>query len=470
MTELLHFMLPELGLTSLIFILLFLRISGRMEASGAVCGLMNILYPLLGLLMVFAGPSEGTMFGGMMVSSRLIAFEKLLLLAGAWIVSLSATPWMKGHRHPAEFHMLMLSSLLGMFFMLSAGDLLIFYLALELSSIPLAALCNFDLDRRTSGEAAMKMIFSSALASGILLFGISLIYGTCGTLSFSALPFVLDGSPLQLTAFLLVFTGFAFKLSVVPFHFWTADVYEGAPVPVTAFLSVISKGSMAFVFVNLLYTAFGALSDTWYAAVTFFAVLSMTVGNLFAIRQENLKRLLAFSSIAQIGYLLIGISGSSAEGMSSVIYFVLVYVFSNLAAFTVLTAVSASTSRETVSGLRGFHSTNPMLAWVMALALFSLAGIPPTAGFFGKFFLLTAGAAKWNTPVLVLAALNMIVSLYYYLRIIRAMFMEVSDEPAIRLSPLPAVKLALLLCVAGILVTGFYAPAYEWIRSLSFGM
>ena len=196
----------------------------------------------------------------------------------------------------------------------------------------------------------------------------------------------------------------------------------------------------------------------------------MTLGNLFAIRQDNLKRFLAFSSIAQVGYLLIGISGSSVDGMTSVIYFVLVYIFSNLAAFTVLTAVTASSSRDTISGLRGFHASNPMLAWVMALALFSLAGIPPTAGFFGKFFLLTAGAGKWNAPVLIIAALNMVVSLYYYLRVVRAMFMESTDEPMIRLQPLPAVRLALLLCVAGILVLGFYSPAYEWIRSLSFGM
>ncbi|MFM2136380.1 MAG: hypothetical protein RL021_1780, partial [Bacteroidota bacterium] len=241
MIDMLYFMLPELGLTFLLFLLLMVRISGKWEGSGQVCGWMNALLPLLGILLLFAGPSEGVQFGGMMVSSRLIFYEKLLLLSGTWIVSLLATPWLKGHRHPAEFHMLLLSSLMGMFFLLSSGDILLFFLALELSSIPLATLCNFDLEKRISGEAAMKMIFSSALASGILLFGISLLYGATGTLSLAALPGLMGGSPLEVTAFLFIFVGFAFKLSVVPFHFWTADVYEGSPAPVTAFLSVISK-------------------------------------------------------------------------------------------------------------------------------------------------------------------------------------------------------------------------------------
>jgi NADH-quinone oxidoreductase subunit N len=359
---------------------------------------------------------------------------------------------------------------MGLFFLLSSGHFLLFYLALELAAIPLAALCNFDLEKRISGESAMKMIFSSALSSGILLFGISLLYGATGTLLFSQLPSLMDGSPLVIMAFLMIFTGFAFKLSVVPFHFWTADVYEGAPSPVTAFLSVVSKGAMAFVFVTVLYTLFSGMATIWYSAITVLAVISMTFGNLFAIRQNNLKRFLAFSSIAQVGYLLIGMSGSSVDGMTSVIYFVLVYIFSNLAAFTVITLIAAATSRERIDELKGLHASNPLMAWVLALALFSLAGIPPTAGFFGKFFLITAGAAKWNSPVLIIAALNMVVSLYYYLRVIRAMFMEKSDDPMIRLTPGTSVQVALVICVSGILLLGFYSPAYDWIRSVSFGM
>ena len=463
-------MLPELGLTVLLFLLLFIKISGKMELAGQVCSTMNILYPALMLLMYFAGPADGTIFGGMMVSSKLIWLEKLLLLFATWVISLLAAPWLKGHRHAAEFHMLLASTLMGLFFLLSSGHFLLFYLALELAAIPLAALCNFDLEKRISGESAMKMIFSSALSSGIFLFGISLLYGATGTLLFSQLPSLMDGSPLVIMAFLMIFTGFAFKLSVVPFHFWTADVYEGAPSPVTAFLSVVSKGAMAFVFVTVLYTLFSGMATIWYSAITVLAVISMTFGNLFAIRQNNLKRFLAFSSIAQVGYLLIGMSGSSVDGMTSVIYFVLVYIFSNLAAFTVITLIAAATSRERIDELKGLHASNPLMAWVLALALFSLAGIPPTAGFFGKFFLITAGAAKWNSPVLIIAALNMVVSLYYYLRVIRAMFMEKSDDPMIRLTPGTSVQVALVICVSGILLLGFYSPAYDWIRSVSFGM
>ncbi|MFM9050772.1 MAG: NADH-quinone oxidoreductase subunit N [Bacteroidota bacterium] len=470
MDHLLKFLLPEMGLTVLLFSLLFVRIAGRLEKTGQIGFLMNFAYPLLGLLMVFNGPVEGSLFGNMLHVTSLIHYEKLILLLAVWLISLQSEPWLSGHKHPAEFHMLVISVLMGMFFLLSSGNLLIFYLALELSSIPLATLCNFDLDKRVSGEAAMKMILSSAFSSAILLFGISLFYGATGTLSLSELSASLDGSPLQLTAFLLVLTGFAFKLSVVPFHFWTAEVYEGSPVPVTAFLSVVSKGVMAFAFVSVLYTVFSPLEDVWYAAITFLAVLTMTFGNLFAIRQQNIKRLLAFSSIAQMGYVLIGISGTSQQGMASVIFFMLVYLFSNIAAFGVVTLVVTASSRESIDELKGFRSTNPGLAWILALAFFSLAGIPPTAGFFGKFFLLTAGAARWNTPVLVIAALNMVVSLYYYLRVIRAMFMDAPVETPIHSISAPfAVRISLFICIVGMLTLGFYSPAYEWIRSISFG-
>ena len=463
-------MLPELGLVAILFTLLLVKISGMMERTGQVANLMNILLPLLGVLMLISGPSQGSIFGGMMVSSSLVHYEKIILLLGVWLISLQSSPWLKGHKHAAEFYMLVVAVLTGMFFLLSSGDFLLFYLALELTAIPLAALCNFDLEKSSSGEAAMKMIFSSAFSSGLLLFGISMFYGTTGTLNFAKLPELMDGSGLQLMSFLLIFTGFAFKLSLVPFHFWTADVYEGSPLPVTAFLSVISKGVMAFVLVNVLYTLFHSFASNWYDLLTVLAVVSMTFGNLMAIRQQNLKRLLAFSSIAQVGYLMLGISGSSAEGMTAVVYFILIYIFSNLAAFGVIGLVTAGTSRENIDGLKGFYSSNPLLSWVLALALFSLAGIPPTSGFFGKFFLLTASASKWNSPVLIIAALNMVISLYYYLRIIRAIFMDAAIDPMIRLRPSATVQLSLFICVSGILLLGFYPAVYEWIRMISFGI
>src|SRR5678816_2847391 len=206
-----------------------------------------------------------------------------------------------------------------MFFMISSGNLLLFYLGLELSTIPLAALSNFDLDKRTSSEAAMKFIISSAFSAGLLLMGISFMYGTTGTISFIEIPQQLDGGTLQIFSFILLLAGFAFKISVVPFHLWTADVYEGSPVAVTSYLSVISKGAVLFVFVSVLYNMFKPLAELWYNMLFLLSVLTIVIGNLFAIRQNNIKRFLAFSSIAQIGFILVGITGTSQLGATSVI-------------------------------------------------------------------------------------------------------------------------------------------------------
>jgi NADH-quinone oxidoreductase subunit N len=422
------------------------------------------------LVFGFIGNREGVLFNEMFRTSSLMALEKNILNLGMLIISLQSWSWLKGHKHTPEFYMLLLSTMLGMFFMISGGNLLMFYLGLELSTIPLAAAANFDLTKRRSSEAAMKLIFSSAFASALLLFGISMIYGTTGTLTFSQLPQHITGDPLQLFAFILVLAGFGFKISVVPFHLWTADVYEGAPVAVTSFLSVISKGAVLFVFVSVLYTVFRPIAGVWYLMFFILSLLTIFVGNLFAIRQNNFKRFLAFSSIAQIGFILIGIGGSSQEGMSAVVYFVLIYVFSNLAAFGVVSVVSAATGKESISDYKGFYKTNPVLSWVLTIALFSLAGVPPTAGFFGKYFLLFAGAAKGNYWLISIAALNLVISFYYYLRIVKAIFMDSNAEPIERINIPLFPRLALYACMAGVIVIGFVSWIYEYIHSLSYGL
>ncbi len=376
------------------------------------------------------GIRDGILFDEMFKTNHLIVTEKNILSLGTHIiVSLQSYSWLKNNKHVLEFYILLLSTLLGMFFMISAGNLLMFYLGLELSSIPLAALANFDLEKRKSSEAAFKFIISSAFASGLLLFGISLVYGTTGTLTLSALPEHLYGSPLQIFAFILLISGFGFKISAVPFHLWTADVYEGSPVTVTSYFSVISKGSVLFVFVTVLYTAFKPYAITWYNILFVLSVLTMVIGNLFAIRQNNLKRFLAFSSIAQVGFILVGISGQSQTGSASVVYFVLIYTFSNLGAFGVISLVSALAGKENMEDYKAFYKTNPVLSWVLAISLFSLAGIPPTAGFFGKFFLIMAGAGQGNYLLITIAALNMVISLYYYLKIVKAIFMDSNENP-----------------------------------------
>ncbi|MDB5281419.1 MAG: dehydrogenase subunit [Bacteroidota bacterium] len=460
----------EMALTLIIFILLFLKI-GDKTSNASIIRIANALLIISFGLCFLPGKNE-VLFSGMFRRTPLLVLEKGVLLVATIIISLSSFQWLKNHKHLPEFYMLLLSSLLGMFFMMSSGNLLMFYLGLELSTIPLAALCNFDLDKKISSEAAMKMILSSAFSSGILLFGISMIYGTTGYLDYTAISTSLSGTPLQVFAFILIFTGFAFKLSVVPFHLWTADVYEGSPIAVTAFLSVVSKGSMAFVFITSLYWVFGSLSTTWYYMLAFTAVITMVVGNLFALRQSNLKRFLAFSSIAQVGYLLIGISGFSnmSLGIGSVVYFILIYVFSNLAAFAVISVISSLTGKETIEDYKGLYKSNPTLALVMALSLFSLAGIPPTAGFFGKLFLLTSGAGMNNWPLIIIASLNLIISLYYYLRIIRAMFIDESQEPMVKLSFSSGEILAFMLCAGGILSVGFLKGLFEMIFNVSSGL
>src|SRR5688572_10095203 len=459
-------MKQELVITFIIFVLLFVKLSNKETKNETLVNFVNILLTL-NLISGFFIIREGNLFGDMFHTSDLLTFEKNLLNLGTLIISLQSYNWLKEHKHVVEFYILLLSTLLGMFFMISSNNLLMFYLALELSTIPLAALANFDLEKRRSSEAAFKMIISSAFSSGLLLFGISMLYGSTGTLNFTELPAHLNGNPLQIFSFILLVAGFGFKISAVPFHLWTADVYEGSPVAVTSYLSVISKGAILFVMVSVMYSVFGPpLQASWYNMLFIISVLTMIIGNLFALRQQNMKRFLAFSSIAQVGFILVGLTGDLQAGSSSVIYFVLVYIFSNLGAFGVVSLVSAVTGRENMDDYKGFYKNNPVLAWVLAISLFSLAGIPPTAGFFGKFFLLLSGAGNGNYLLISIAALNMVVSLYYYLKIIRVMFMDANDTPMEKIQSGFAPKLAMAICVGGIIVTGLTSGAYQYIYSL----
>lgn len=455
----------ELLIIVLIFLLLIIKIGSRERTNESLMIIINFLL-LINFLHGFIMVSEGSLFSNMFRTNKLIILEKNILNLATLIISMQSWAWLKTHKHLLEFYMLTLSTLLGMFFMISSGNLLMFYLGLELSTIPLAAMANFDLEKRQSSEAAMKLIISSAFSSALLLFGISMLYGTTGTIDFAQIPLHLTGSDLQIFAFILLFAGFAFKISVVPFHFWTADVYEGAPVAVTSYLSVVSKAAVLFVLIPFLYIVFKPFGGIWYNILVLLSIITIIIGNLFAIRQNNLKRLLAFSSISQIGFILVGISGSSQAGIASAIYFVLIYTFSNLAAFGVLSVVSATTGKETITDYRAFYKTNPILSWVLTIALFSLAGVPPTAGFFGKFFLLLAGAGKGNYLLITIAALNMVISFYYYLRIVKAIFMDENSTPIPKIRVPKVISLALYICIAGILFSGIASSVYAYIYSL----
>jgi NADH-quinone oxidoreductase subunit N len=465
LNDFLLLMKSELVLAFILFLLLIIKVGAEVKNERLVA-LIQIL--LLGnFIYGFFFIESGSLFGGMYTTNGLIAFQKSILSLGIYLISLLFSDWLKKSEHLIEFFILLLSAVLGMFFLISSGSLLMFYLSLELATIPVAAMANFDLHKKISSEASMKMILSSALSSGVLLFGISLIYGATGTINFAEIPALLDGTGLQILAFVFLFTAFAFKLSIVPFHLWTADVYEGSPIAVTSFLSVISKGSIAFILLTTLYKVFAPMHGLWYNMVMLLSIITMIVGNLFALRQQNIKRFLAFSSIAQVGFILVGISSNSIQGTASVVYFVLVYVFSNLAAFGVAGAISQYSGKERIEDYRGLYQTNPFISWILALALFSLAGIPPTAGFFGKLFLITAGASKGNYFFITVAALNMIISLYYYLRVIRAVFMDSNEQPIGKIKLDLSTKLGMIICGTGIVLLGILSWVYDYITALS---
>ena len=418
----------------------------------------------------FIPASHGTLFGGSFVSSELTTLMKNILNMAALIIFLQSDGWLRKEGNEgktAEYFVLTLATLIGMNFMISSGDFLIFYVGLETATIPLAGLAAYDRIRSQSAEAGIKLIFSSALSSGILLFGLSMIYATSGSIYFTDIAQSFTDSALSVLGLIFFISGMGFKISLVPFHFWTADVYEGAPINVTSYLSVVSKGAAVFIFGIVLFTVFRSVIELWQNVIYALAVITMTVANLFAIRQDNIKRFLAFSSIAQAGFILLGVISGDGLGMATIVYFVLIYVFTNLAAFGVATAVANASGVETISGYNGMYKTNPKLSLLMTLALFSLAGIPPVAGFFGKFFLFTAAASQGYYILVLIAVLNATISLYYYLRLVKAMFIDKSDHPVPPFKTTGVLRISLIICLAGIAIIGFASGIYEYIREIS---
>ncbi len=460
----------EISILLIALLLLIFEIFARDRQKEGVVSLTIILFAIhtgIG----FLDMKEGLLFGGMFRTNALIHLFKNILNIGVLIVLLQSAEWVKRELVPqhrgSEFFILLLSSLLGLQFLISSGDFLMFYLGLELSTLPLAALAAFEMYRRRSSEAGIKLILSSALASGITLFGISLMYASTGTIYFAEMGALISENNLTIMALILFFAGLGFKISLVPFHFWTADVYEGAPIGVASYLSVISKGAAVFILMIFFFTVLKPLIHLWENLFYLLAVLTMFLGNLFALRQQNMKRFLAFSSIAQAGFILLGLITGTTLGVATVIYFVLIYIFSNLAAFGVVQAISTETGKENMQDYEGLYRTNPKLSLVMMLGLFSLAGIPPVAGFFGKFFLFTAAASKGYYFLVFLAVVNVTISLYYYLLVVRAMFLRKSDHPIPHFTNALYMRIGLVITVVGILALGLYSPIYDYIYALS---
>ena len=426
-------------------------------------------------------------FGGMYIASQAANVMKVILSIGTAIVLLMAEPWLKneGNRHEGEFYLLVLSTLLGMFIMVSSGNFLLFFLGLETASVPMACLVAMDKWKKQSAEGAAKYILTATFSSGVMLFGLSFVYGSTGTLYFDGvtdrIAFMSQFKsqlPMLIMGLVFFFSGLGFKLSLVPFHFWTADTYEGAPTPVTGYLSVVSKGAAAFALMTILMHAFGPLIEYWEYLLYIVIVLSITIANLFAIRQSELKRFMAFSSISQAGYIMLAVIGASQTGMASLMYYVLVYVVANMAVFTVISAVENNGQCSTVNGQSltsmraydGLYQTNPRLAFLMTLALFSLAGIPPFAGMFSKFFVFMAAAQQGSFLayfVVFVALVNTVVSLYYYLLIVKAMYINKTDTPLPTFRTETMTRVALVLCTAGIALFGICSCIYDWLFAAS---
>lgn len=467
-------MIPEATLMAILVIVFIAdfassRKSGRKWFNPLVCLLM------LAQVLINICPQEPvTAFGGMYVTTSAVNVMKTILAAGTLIVVIQSRKWLSRPDtsfKEGEFYMLVVSTLLGMNMMMSAGHFLMFFLGLEMASVPMACLVALDKYRHNSAEAAAKFILTATFSSGIMLYGISFIYGAVGTLYFDDVVAMLaHRQNLMMSVMGMVFfmSGLGFKISLVPFHFWTADTYQGAPTTVTGYLSVISKGAAAFTLMAILMKVFAPLTSYWMYVMYVLIVLSITVANLFAVRQKELKRFMAFSSISQAGYIMLAVVGDGHMGVAALSFYVLVYVVANMAVFTVISAVEENNNGITdIDAYNGFYTTNPKLSLLMTLALFSLAGIPPFAGMFSKFFVFMAALEEGSTLtyiVVFVALINTVISLYYYLLIVKAMYIKSADKPLPAFKSDCNTKLALAICTAGVLLIGVCSFFYNWIE------
>ena len=430
-----------------------------------VCAFM-----LIHILLNCCPTEPATAFGGMYATTPMIGVLKTILAFGTLIVFIQARTWLSrpdSTFKEGEFYMLIISTLLGMNMMVSADHFLLFFLGLEMASVPMACLVAFDKYRHNSAEAGAKFILTATFSSGVMLYGLTFIYADAGSLYFNEVSQHLSATPMTVMGMVFFFSGLGFKISLVPFHFWTADTYQGAPTTITGYLSVVSKGAAAFALCSILMHVFGVLLEQWQCLLGIVIVLSITIANLFAIRQTELKRFMAFSSISQAGYIMLAVMGDSGMGVTALTYYILVYVVANMSVFTIISAIEERNNGVTdMDAYNGLYSTNPKLAFLMTLALFSLGGIPPFAGMFSKFFVFMAAleqGSAWAYLIVFIALINTVISLYYYLLIVKAMYINKSENP------LPAFKsdcntrLALAICTLGVALFGVCSYVYDWI-------
>ncbi len=462
-------MIPEAGLIAVLVIVFLADLILKGEKKHSVLSLLTGALLVCQVALCFiAQPAEA--FGGLYVSTAAASVMKVILTAGTFVVLVMAQAWIEQSsvkNKEGEFYELLVSTLLGMYMMISSGHFLMFFLGLEMASVPMACLVAFDKLKKNSAEGAAKFILTATFSSGVMLYGISFIYGVAGTLYFDDVAAKIAVSPLAILGLVFFFSGLGFKISLVPFHFWTADTYQGAPTPVTGYLSVVSKGAAAFALMTILMKVFAPMVEYWEYLMYIVILLTITVANLFALRQKELKRFMAFSSISQAGYIMLAVVGNSAMGLTALMYYVLIYVAANMAVFTVINVVEHKGNGTTMmSCYDGFYQTNPKMSFLMTLALFSLAGIPPFAGMFCKFFVFMAAAEQGSAlayVVVFMALINTVPSLYYYLKIVKCMYINQTETPLPTFKSDNSTRFAMTLCTVGILLFGICSCVYDWL-------
>lgn len=453
--------LPEILLLTLALLILLLDPFWKAESRRLNLGWLTAgglaLSLALSLLLGLPGAGSQLALGGMVRFDWLAFAFKLFVIFGAAITALFMMD-VDALARRAESYLMLVAATIGMCFMASASDLVMIYLAIETTSIPLYVLAGFLLDDKKSTEAGFKYLLFGAFTSAILLYGLSLLYGLAGTTSLDRLaPAFATPNPISFGVILLLLVGLGFKVAIVPFHFWTPDTYEGAPTPVAGFLSTASKAAGFVILLRVLLVAFPAAAIQWQWILAILAALTMTLGNLVALAQKDIKRLIAYSSIAHAGYALIGLVAFSDLGIASLIFYIIAYILTNLAAFGIVTAVGRVTGSDELDSYRGLSRRSPYLALALLFAFLSLTGMPPFGGFIAKVLVFAAGIQTGWTWLVIVGILNSVVGLYYYLTVVKVVYLYRMDGENEAAQPIPLSRpyvIALVVLTVGIILVG----------------
>ena len=447
--------LPELVLAAGAMALLMVGAYQGVRTTGLVTALAFVLLVIVGVLELMLPGGKLVTFNGSFIVDDFARFLKILAIIGSAATLILSMEFLAEPSHRLfEYSILVLLSTLGMMVLISAGDLISLYLGLELMSLALYVVAASNRDDVKSTEAGLKYFVLGALSSGMLLYGASLIYGFTGTVSFAGIAAVAKTGSIGIVfGIVFLLAGLCFKVSAVPFHMWTPDVYEGAPTPVTAFFASAPKVAALAVFTRVALTAFPGIAPQWQQIVVFVAIASMALGSFAAIGQKNIKRLMAYSSIGHMGFALVGLASGTAEGAQGVLVYIAIYVAMTLGSFAIILAMKRNGQHvENISDFAGLSRTNPLLAFFFAMLLFSLAGVPPLAGFFAKWYVFVAAIKANLFTLAVLGVLTSVIGAYYYLSIVKVMYF---DEPLTRLDPV-RVEVRTVVAVAGLFNIFFF--------------